>query len=260
MTNSKTLLDVDKIRLSFGGLDALDGVSLNINENELVSLIGPNGAGKTSTINCICKFYDTNAGRIVFQGEDITCLKPHQVARRKISRSFQNLDLFKGMTVLENVKLGAHINIKSGILADFLYYGRSRREEKKLEEFIIEEIFNLFGLTQYKDMHVGSLPYGLQKKIDIARALAAKPELLILDEPVAGMNSDETKELTEDIQKIRESKISILLIEHDMNLVMNISDRIYVINFGKNIADGTPDEVKANPDVIEIYLGNSLNN
>jgi len=257
---SETLLKVENIHLTFGGLKAIDGISLDVCNDELVSLIGPNGAGKTSTINCICKFYDIDSGQIFFNGENITRLKPHQVARHRISRSFQNLDLFKGMTVLENIKLGAHINIRSGILSDLLYYGKTRKEERELEDFIVEKIFSLFGLSKYRNKHVGSLPYGLQKKIDIARALAARPKLLILDEPVAGMNSDETKEITEDIQKIREADISILLIEHDMDLVMNISDRIYVINFGENIADGTPQEVTANSDVINIYLGKSFEN
>jgi len=251
--------EIKNLHLSFGGLNALTGINLHIRKGETVSLIGPNGAGKTSIINCVCKCYHFSKGQIVFEGEDITQLNTHTVARRSISRTFQNLDLFEGMTVMENVKLGSHIHIRSGVLSHLLYYGRAYAEEKNLERLIREEILDVLGLMPYQDHLVGSLPYGLQKRVDFARALAARPKLLILDEPMAGMNQEESKEMTQHILNIKKSKdLTILLVEHDMEVVMNISDRVYVINFGVNIAEGSPDEVKKNEEVIKIYLGHEF--
>jgi len=251
--------EVRDLHLSFGGLKALNGINLSIHKGEIVSLIGPNGAGKTSIINCICKCYNFSKGQILFEEADITHLNTHTVARRSISRTFQNLDLFKGMTVMENVKLGSHIHIQSGVLSHLLYYGKAYSEEKQLERLIKEEILDVLGLTPYRSHLVGSLPYGLQKRVDFARALAARPKLLILDEPMAGMNQEESKEMTQHILNIKKSKdLTILLVEHDMEVVMNISDRVYVINFGVNIAEGAPSEVKKNEEVIKIYLGHEF--
>jgi branched-chain amino acid transport system ATP-binding protein len=251
-------LKIRGLSLHFGGVQALHQVDLEIPRGILFSLIGPNGAGKTSLINCVSKFYEPNAGEILFSGREITRFRPHEVARCGISRTFQNIELFKGMTVLENIKLGRHIHLRAGALAGMVYLGKAQREEKRLEEFLDREILNFLGLTPIKNRVVATLPYGLQKRVDLARALSAKPEFLILDEPVAGMNREETQDMITHILEIKKAwRLTVLLIEHDMEVVMNISDWIVVMNFGEKIAEGTPAVVRKNPEVIRIYLGHS---
>jgi branched-chain amino acid transport system ATP-binding protein len=258
MDKTPNHLKIQRLSLHFGGVQALHQVDLEIRRGLLFSLIGPNGAGKTSLINCVSKFYEPNAGEILFNGREITRFRPHEVARCGISRTFQNIELFKGMTVLENIKLGRHIHLRSGALAGMVYLGKARREEEKLEEFLDREILNFLGLMPIKNRVVATLPYGLQKRVDLARALSAKPEFLILDEPVAGMNREETQDMITHILDIKRAwGLTVLLIEHDMEVVMNISDWIVVMNFGQKIAEGTPAVVQKNPEVIGIYLGHS---
>ena len=251
-------LEIQGLSLHFGGVQALHQVDLEVARGILFSLIGPNGAGKTSLINCISKFYEPNAGRIIFNGREITRFRPHAVARFGISRTFQNIELFKGMTVLENIKLGRHIHLRTGAVAGMVYLGKAKKEEESLEEFLDREILDFLGLAPIKNRVVATLPYGLQKRVDLARALSAKPEFLILDEPVAGMNREETQDMITHILEIKKAwSLTVLLIEHDMEVVMNISDWIVVMNFGEKIAEGTPAVVQKNPEVIRIYLGHS---
>jgi branched-chain amino acid transport system ATP-binding protein len=258
MDRKQVHLAVQGLSLHFGGVQALHQVALEVPRGMLFSLIGPNGAGKTSLINCISKFYEPNAGKIIFNGREITRFRPHTVARFGISRTFQNIELFKGMTVLDNIKLGRHIHLRSGALAGMVYLGKAKREEERLEEFLDREILDFLGLTAIRNQVVATLPYGLQKRVDLARALSAKPELLILDEPVAGMNREETLDMIAHILEIKKTwGLTVLLIEHDMEVVMNISDWIVVMNFGEKIAEGTPAAVQKNPEVIRIYLGHS---
>jgi branched-chain amino acid transport system ATP-binding protein len=251
-------LEIHNLSLNFGGVQALNRVDLKVKRGSLFSLIGPNGAGKTSLINCISKFYEPKEGKIIFNDREITHFRPHEVARCGVSRTFQNIELFKGMTVLDNLKLGRHIHLRSGPLAGMAYLGKAKREEKELEEFIDREILGFLGLTPIKNWVVATLPYGLQKRIDLARALSSKPEFLILDEPVAGMNREETQDMIKHILEIKKAwGLTVLLIEHHMEVVMNISDWIVVMNFGEKIAEGPPEAVQKNPEVIRIYLGHS---
>jgi len=251
-------LEIKDVGLSFGGVQALNRVNLQVEKGQLFSLIGPNGAGKTSLINCVSKFYVPDSGQIVFNGREITNLRPYQVTRCGISRTFQNIELFAGMTVLDNIKLGRHIHLRSGPVAGMFYWGKAKKEEQALEEFLNGEVLDFLGLTAIRNRMVAELPYGLQKRVDLARALVSKPELLILDEPVAGMNREETQDLIEHILEIKKAwGLTVFLIEHDMEVVMNISDWIAVIDFGENIAEGTAETVQNDPEVIRIYLGHS---
>jgi branched-chain amino acid transport system ATP-binding protein len=258
MENSQKHLEIHGLSLHFGGVQALHHIDLQIRRGALFSLIGPNGAGKTSLINCISKFYEPDEGEIFFKGREITRLRPHEVARVGVSRTFQNIELFKGMTVLDNIKLGRHIHLRSGALAGMVYWGKARKEEENLEAFLDREILDFLGLAQIRNRVVATLPYGLQKRVDLARALSAKPDLLILDEPVAGMNREETQDMIKHILQIKKAwDLTVLLIEHDMEMVMNISDWIAVMNFGEKMAEGTPQAVQRDPEVIRIYLGHS---
>jgi len=250
------MLLVEDIQLSFGGVKALSGVTVRADKSKITAVIGPNGAGKTSLFNVVSGFYKPQAGRVVLDGEDISGLKPHARAYRGMSRTFQNIALFHGMTVLDNIKLGAHTNLKSGILSAGLRLPLTRREEDELDRAIQRDIVGLLELDHVKHHYVEDLAYGLQKRVELARALVMRPKILLLDEPVAGMNREEKREMSRFVLGVKKDwNTTVLLIEHDMSMVMSISDHVVVLSFGRPIASGTPDEVRANPDVIKAYLG-----
>lgn len=257
------ILEVKQLTMNFGGLQALDRLDLDVSEGEIVALIGPNGAGKTTFFNCITGIYDPTEGDILIsppakERERINGIKPNLVTKKGLARTFQNIRLFPNMTVLENVMIGRHCRSFSGVVGAVFRGMSTVREEKQVVEdsyTILEKI----GLSDFVNELAKNLPYGAQRRLEIARAMATEPFLLLLDEPAAGMNPQETKELDELIIRIRdEEKISILLIEHDMKLVMSLSDRIFVMDYGKKIAQGTPDEIKNNPAVIKAYLGEEI--
>ncbi len=254
------ILETKNLTMQFGGLTAVDNINFKVNSGEIVALIGPNGAGKTTFFNCVTGVYTPTSGDILIAPngtapQRINGLKPNKVTEKGLARTFQNIRLFQNMTVLENVMIGRHIKLKSGLLGAIIRPKSTMEEEQKVIQDsyeILEEV----GLEQYVNELAKNLPYGAQRRLEIARAMATEPALLLLDEPAAGMNPQETKELDEMIVKIRDiNKISILLIEHDMSLVMSISERIFVVDYGKLIAEGAPDEIKQNPDVIKAYLG-----
>jgi len=250
------LLTVKFVGIEFGGVLALNDISFVVEKGQIFSIIGPNGAGKTTLFNCISGFYKPKRGEIFFGDKNITFCKPHQIPGMGIARTFQNIELFQGMTVLDNIRLGAHVHLKTGILGSLFYYGRAEKEELALREAIEDDIIDLLELEFIRDKSVRSLPYGFQKRVELARALAAKPKLLLLDEPTAGMNTEETQDMVRYILDIVEERgITIMLIEHDMGVIMDISDRIVVLDFGNKIAEGIPAEIKDNKDVINSYLG-----
>jgi branched-chain amino acid transport system ATP-binding protein len=251
-------LEVQDVHLSFGGLTALNGVSLAVDPGEIFAIIGPNGAGKTCILNCICRFYHPHKGKILFEDRDVTQLASHKVAGMGIARTFQNIELFQGMTVLDNIKLGAHVHLRSGFLSGGIYWGKARKEEVKLRREIEERIVDLLEIQTIRKKIVGTLPYGLQKRVELARALAMQPKILLLDEPMAGMNLEETEDMARFILDINEERrVAIVLIEHDMGVVMDISDRVFVLDFGTKIAEGPPAEIQHNEHVINAYLGGS---
>lgn len=248
-------LQVDKVTLSFGGVQALSQVSLEVDKGELVSVIGPNGAGKTSLLNCISGFYHPSSGRITFEGHDLTHAPPHLVTRYGIARAFQNIELFTGMTVLENLLMARHTFGHYSLWDNLWFYGRALRVSVENRR-ICEEIIDFMELKPYRKALVGDLPYGVRKRVEVARALALSPKLLLLDEPMAGMTLEEKEDMVRFILDIRaERGTTIVLIEHDLGVVMDISDRVYVLDFGQVIASGLPEEVSRNPRVQEAYVG-----
>lgn len=250
------MLLVEDIHLAFGGVTALSGVSVHAQSGKITAVIGPNGAGKTSLFNVVSGFYTPQSGKVTLDGEDISGLKPHARAYRGMSRTFQNIALFHGMTVLDNIKLGAHTKLKSGLISAGLMLPLTRREEADLDRQIQRDIIGLLELDHVQHLPVEDLSYGLQKRVELARALVMKPKILLLDEPVAGMNRAEKREMSRFVLGVkRDWQTTVLLIEHDMSMVMGISDHVVVLSFGKPIASGTPNEVRTNPEVIKAYLG-----
>lgn len=251
------ILEVKNISLRFGGVKALTDISFDVREHEVRAIIGPNGAGKSSMLNCINGVYAPQEGAITLGGRTFKNMNPRQVAEMGIARTFQNLALFKGMSVLDNIMTGRNLRMKSNLFQQAIRWGAAEREEIAHREFV-ERIIDFLEIQAYRKTPVGRLPYGLQKRVDLGRALAMEPQLLLLDEPMAGMNVEEKQDMSRFILDVNdEYGTTIVLIEHDMGVVMDISDRVVVLDYGRKIGDGTPDEVRRNPDVISAYLGTS---
>ncbi len=252
----RAILSVEGLSLRFGGLKALSGVSFEVAEGGITAVIGPNGAGKTSLFNCISGFYRPQEGAIRFDGAEISRRHPPERARLGLARTFQNIALFRGMTVLDNIKLGRHAHMRTNLLDGLLYWGKAQREEVEIRQEIEEKVIDFLEINHIRNQPVASLAYGLRKRVELARALAMKPRILMLDEPVAGMNREETEDMARFILDVKEEwGVTILMVEHDMGLVMDISDHVVVLNFGQVIGRGRPDEVTANEEVIKAYLG-----
>jgi branched-chain amino acid transport system ATP-binding protein len=249
------ILDVQNISLAFGGVKALTDISFNVHEHEVRAIIGPNGAGKSSMLNCINGVYTPQQGSITFKGKTFKHMNSRQVAEMGVARTFQNLALFKGMSVLDNIMTGRNLHIKSNLFLQALRWGPAEREENQHREYV-EKIIDFLEIQAYRKTPVGQLPYGLQKRVDLGRALAMQPQVLLLDEPMAGMNLEEKQDMCRFVLDVNdEFGTTVVLIEHDMGVVMDISDRVVVLDYGKKIGDGTPKEVRANPEVIKAYLG-----
>ena len=251
------VLDVRNISLAFGGVKALTDISFDVREHEVRAIIGPNGAGKSSMLNCINGVYQPQQGTISFRGKTFSHMNSRQVAVMGIARTFQNLALFKGMSVVDNIMTGRNLKMRSNLFLQALRWGPAQKEESAQRAFV-ERIIDFLEIQPYRKTPVGRMPYGLQKRVDLGRALAMEPQVLLLDEPMAGMNVEEKQDMSRFILDVNdEFGTTIVLIEHDMSVVMDLSDRVVVLDYGKKIGDGTPEEVRANPDVISAYLGTS---
>ncbi|MBC8248728.1 MAG: ABC transporter ATP-binding protein [Anaerolineales bacterium] len=251
-------LNVQNVSLSFGGIQALTSISFDVREEEILAIIGPNGAGKTSMLNCINNFYRPDKGRIIFEGHDLTRLPPHRIAQLGVARTFQNIALYTGLSTLDNLMAARHIHMRAGLLQSLLYWGPAHGEDIAHRQ-IVEEIIDFLEIEHIRKAVVGTLPYGLRKRVELGRALAMEPRLLLLDEPMTGMNQEEKEDMARFILDIHERHgKTILLIEHDMGLVMDIADRAVVLDFGSKIAEGTPEEIRHNEAVIRAYLGEEM--
>ena len=260
MQSPRTLLELEELTLRFGGVTALSRLSMEVREGELLALIGPNGAGKTSVLNCISGLYRAQEGSISLTGRDgarhaLHRLAPHRIAALGVARTFQNIELFKHMTVLDNLMLGRHVHMKGGVLSGGIYLGRQRRREIEHRRYV-EEVIDFMNLEPLRSAVVGSLAYGNQRLVEMARALALDPHILMLDEPTAGMNAEEKESMARFILDVHEERgIAVVVIDHDIDVIMDISDRVVVLDFGRRIAQGSPEEVRNDPAVIDAYLG-----
>jgi branched-chain amino acid transport system ATP-binding protein len=255
MTADVTFLNVDDVSLRFGGTQALTNVSFDVHAGEILAIIGPNGAGKTSMLNCLNGFYRPYRGEIIFDGEDLTNLPPHHIAQMGVARTFQNIALYTGLSTLDNLMAARNIHMRANFIQCLVYWGPADREDI-IDRVRVEEIIDFLEIEHIRKSIVGSLPYGLRKRVELGRALALEPRLMLLDEPMTGMNQEEKEDMARFILDIHErEKMTILLIEHDMGLVMDIADRAVVLDFGAKIAEGSPHEIRADPAVINAYLG-----
>jgi branched-chain amino acid transport system ATP-binding protein len=267
-TVQDTVIRIDDVSLSFGGVNALSNVSLDVRSEEILAIIGPNGAGKTALLNCISGFYKPQKGEIYFHDKKITRQRPDKLARLGIARTFQNIELYTGLSTQDNIMAARHVFMKQNFVEGAIFFGRSRREELRHRQ-IVEEIIDFLEIQSIRKQEVGALPYGLRKRVELGRALALEPKVLLLDEPMAGMNLEEKEDVARfildvyegqgdtypDTPVLRDGIRCIIMVEHDMGVVMDLADRIAVLNFGRKLAEGAPDEIKSNPAVIEAYLG-----